>query len=116
MKCKICLIRKHPAFMHDENTCNYCAHPDTTKEEKDTVNISKDEEKSVSVWDNAPKWAIAHAYDFTGIGYYYGVQKAKRNGKGRFRPKRVISGFNLPVDLKKNWDKTLVINPNFKAE
>lgn len=67
--------------------------------------LTEGSEAKTTVWDNAPKWAIAHYYNSKGIGYYFGLEIAYK----RFIYRKTVSGHILPDELKKNWRKTLVI-------
>ena len=65
-------------------------------------------------WSKAPEWAMWHAFDIDGKGWFY--ENKPTNSNESWEPSTdsdlcVRSGYNLPTGLPFNWEKTLIERP-----
>ena len=58
-------------------------------------------------WKNAPKWAYAHAFDYDGQGYFFGIIKLPYTFCADFK----LSGWKIGSTSlefhKENWQKSI---------
>jgi len=62
-------------------------------------------------WQDAPKWAIAHAFDYDGQGYYFGITKLTYTFCADFRLSGWVIGSTLLEFHKQTWKNSITYRP-----